>query len=492
MGFLPREGAFPALRIRAKALEPRGPFARTQAEYLLPDELAVRRLTGLLEATGTAVAAHFYMDPQLQGVLAASPWPHSSVTDSLAMADRAMEMLDQGARRVVVLGVDFMSENVRAVFDAQGLAHVPVHRVATEPIGCSLAEAAASPAYDAWLQQAAAVPNALHVIYINTGLDVKARAEVQIPTLTCTSSNALQSILQAVAQVPEVAIRFGPDTYMGRNLQVYLRRLAAMSPAQVAQVHPDVTPAMVAAALERFEAFPDGNCIVHDVFGAEVARVIRADYQQALVAAHLEVPGEMFDLALEAQAEGRGVVGSTSDILHFILARVDAAVAGDAEPAEPISVILGTEAGMITSIVRAVQARLLQHRAAGGADLCVEIIFPVAEDAVATTDDRELVVVPGVAASEGCSAMGGCATCPYMKMNSLDTLIALLERIRDGATAADLAAYEPTRWAGTLAGRPLAAWGTQPILAMRHFQRTGCLSDELVARVRGPQAQQQE
>jgi quinolinate synthase len=483
MGFLPRQGEFPALRIRADRLEPQGPYARAQAEYLLPDERAVRELTGLLEATRTAVAAHFYMDPQLQGVLAASPWPHSSVTDSLAMADRAMEMLAQGAERVVVLGVDFMSENVRAVLDTQGHQAVPVHRVASEPIGCSLAEAAASPGYQAWIEQAAATPHALHVIYINTGLDVKARAEVRIPTLTCTSSNALQSILQAIAQVPEVAVRFGPDTYMGRNLAVYLRRLAAMSPEQVAQVHPEVTPAMVAAALERFEAFPDGNCVVHHVFGAEVARVIREHYAHTLVAAHLEVPGEMFDLALEAQAEGRGVVGSTSNILQFILDRVDAAIAGGEPQEEPISVILGTEAGMITSIVRAVQARLQRHAEAGGPELCVEIIFPVGEDAVATTED-ELAIVPGVDGAEGCSSMGGCASCPYMKMNSLQALMALLRRIRDGASEEQLRPFEPVRYEETLEGRPLAAWGTEPILAMRHFQRTGRLSDALVARIR--------
>ncbi len=483
MGFLPREGSFPALRIRATSLEPRGSYAVAQAEYLLPDELAVRRLTGLLEATRVAVAAHFYMDPQLQGVLAASPWPHSSITDSLAMADRAMAMLEQGAERVVVLGVDFMSENVRAVFDAQGLGHVPVHRVATEPIGCSLAEAAASPAYEAWLDEAAAADKALHVIYINTGLDVKARAEVKVPTLTCTSSNALQTILQAVSQVPEVAVRFGPDTYMGRNLQVYLGRLATMSPAEVARLHPELSPEAVAGALARFQAFPDGNCVVHDIFGAAVAEVIREHYQHSLVAAHLEVPGEMFDLALEAQTEGRGVVGSTADILRFIIDRVDAVIAGGQAPAQPISVILGTEAGMITSIVRAVQARLREHRQAGGPEIAVEIVFPVAQGAVAATDDRDLAIVPGVEASEGCSAMGGCATCPYMKMNSLEALIALLERIRDGATEDDLRAYEPVRWDEELAGRPLAAWGTQPILAMRHFQRTGRLSDELVARI---------
>ncbi len=485
MGFLPREGEFPALRIRAASLEPRGPYAEAQAEYLLPDPVAVDKLTALLEATRTAVAAHFYMDPQLQGVLAASTWPHTSVSDSLAMADKAIAMLEAGAERVVVLGVDFMSENVRAVFDAQGLDHVPVHRVATEPIGCSLAEAAASPAYDGWLDDAAGTPNALHVIYINTGLDVKAQAEVKVPTITCTSSNALKTILQAIHQVPDVAVHFGPDTYMGRNLRIYLERLSAMSPAQIAQVHPGVTAGTVATALERYDAFQDGNCIVHHVFGSEVARVIREHYQHALVAAHLEVPGEMFDLALEAQAGGRGVVGSTSNILDFIEDRVDQAVAAGRALDQPISVILGTEAGMITSIVRSVQAKLRDHVAAGGPDICVEIVFPVADEAVATTDDKELVIVPGVDSSEGCSAMGGCATCPYMKMNSLDTLVALLERIRDGATDDQLESFEPKRYHEQLEGRPLAEWGTQPILSMRHFQRTGRLSDDLVGRIRG-------
>ncbi len=485
MGFLPREGEFPALRIRAGGLEPYGPYAQAQAEYLLPDQAAVDRLTALLEATGTAVAAHFYMDPELQGVLAASPWPHTSVTDSLAMADKAMDMLDAGAQRVVVLGVDFMSENVRAVFDAQGLDAVPVHRVATEPIGCSLAEAAASPAYEAWLDDAASVPKALHVIYINTGLDVKARAEVKVPTLTCTSSNALQTILQAASQVPEVAVRFGPDTYMGRNLRIYLERLAAMTPAQVAQVHPEITPRAIAALLERYQAFQDGNCIVHHVFGSEVARVIREHYRHALVAAHLEVPGEMFDLALEAQAEGRGVVGSTANILSFINQRVDDAVASGQPLDQPISVILGTEAGMITSIVRSVQAKLRDHVDAGGPELCVEIVFPVADEAIATTPDPELAIVPGVDGSEGCSAMGGCATCPYMKMNSLEALIGLLERIRDGAESTELTPFEPKRYDESLEGRPLAAWGTQPILSMRHFQQTGRLADELVARIQG-------
>lgn len=34
-----------------------------------------------------------------------------------------------------------------------------------------------------------------------------------------------------------------------------------------------------------------------------------------------------------------------------------------------------------------------------------------------------LSVVPGPAGGEGCSLQGGCASCPYMKMNSLQALM---------------------------------------------------------------------
>ena len=44
---------------------------------------------------------------------------------------------------------------------------------------------------------------------------------------------------------------------------------------------------------------------------------VREEYADAFHTAHLEVPGEMFALA-RSQKNGRGIVGSTSNILHFI------------------------------------------------------------------------------------------------------------------------------------------------------------------------------
>ena len=83
------------------------------------------------------MVAHFYMDPEVQGVLAAAQarWPHIHISDSLVMADSAVEMAEGGCQAVTVLGVDFMSENVRAILDEAGYKDV---QVSAQPAAPSL------------------------------------------------------------------------------------------------------------------------------------------------------------------------------------------------------------------------------------------------------------------------------------------------------------------------------------------------------------------
>ena len=195
-------------------------------------------------------------------------------------------------------------------------------------------------------------------------------------------------------------------------------------------------------------------------------------------------------------------------------------------PLERVRVILGTESGMVTSIVNAVSARL--DRALAAASLPsdavdVEVIFPVSADAVTTAETVSspmgsssprpspslllggLAVIPGPASGEGCSAEGGCASCPYMKMNTLSALLDVCAAVGDEGL---LAARRATRHGEALLGvggsggrrdspafssassssspsPTVAEMGCAPILHMRHFLRTGVLSDELVADVRG-------
>jgi quinolinate synthase len=468
---------FPSLRITADALVPQGAFAEAQAAFLKPDAELVARLTALLREKNAGIVAHFYMDPELQGVLSACDWPHTHVSDSLAMADRAIAMAEQGVRSIAVLGVDFMSENVRAMLDASGHADVPVYRVATDPIGCSLAESAEADAYGAYLMDASETPRSLHVVYINTSLITKAKAHSIVPTITCTSSNVVRTVLQAAAQVPDIHIWFGPDTYMGDNLAHMFESLGEMPDEQIRELHPAHDQASVRALVPRFHYFEQGTCIVHHMFGREVVELVREHYPDVFVTAHLEVPGEMFALGLEAQRHGDGVVGSTSNILAFVLGKVDEAIAHGNQT--NLRFILGTEAGMITPIVRQVQAKLRDHASEGGGDLSAEIIFPVASEAIAQDAESGLGVVPGVAGGEGCSTAGGCATCPYMKMNSLHALLGLLERV-DVEPSSNLVPFEPRKYVQQIRGRTAADLGGEPILHMRAFQHSGELPESLV------------
>ena len=471
-----RKSAFPSLLVTADNLVAQGAFAESQAAVLDPDPESVRQLHQLLEQSGAGIVAHYYMAPELQGVLLGSDWPHVHISDSLLMADKAVEMARNGAKALVVLGVDFMSENVRALLDAAGFADVPVLRAAESSIGCSLAEAAETPAYLSYLDQAARTPRSVHVVYINTSLSTKAEAQARLATLTCTSSNVVSMVLQCFAQLPEGHVLLGPDTYMGQNLAHLLVSLADLGDSAVRAVHPEFDAAAVRSALERFHYFEAGNCIVHHLFGDDVVSHVNQDYGDALITAHLEVPGAMFKLGLEAQRQGRGVVGSTSDILKF----VDTCVMGAIRSKAPrrLKVILGTEVGLVTSLVHQIRARL---RSSPLLDLSVEIVFPVASEAIALTGTEELPVLPGVSSGEGCSLEGGCATCPYMKMNHLDALLAVLSTFTKSGQR-HLAGYAPKRYEDSLQGNSRVNLGTAPILAMRHFSKTKRLPDELVAR----------
>lgn len=81
---------------------------------------------------------------------------------------------------------------------------------------------------------------------------------------------------------------------------------------------------------------------------------------------------------------------------------------------------------------------------AGRRDIEVEVVFPVASKAIATKGQKlgsgsaplempgGLQVLPGPASGEGCSLEGGCAACPYMRMNSLDALVSVAEKVWTG------------------------------------------------------------
>lgn len=509
--------AFPSLVIAANGnVSPNGAFAEQQARYLSPSDDEARRLAERLERLKVGVVAHFYMDPEVQGLLirASRFYPHIFISDSLVMAGRAVEMARAGGcRSVFVLGVDFMSENVAAMLKENDMGDVRVYRMDEAPIGCTLADAANSDEYRQYLSSPAsrrAEEPAVHIVYINTSLRAKAQSDLLVPTITCTSSNVVRTVLQAFLQLPDNAhVYYGPDAYMGANVRELLTSLAELGDDAVAEIHEGHTASSVAACLPRFHYFQEGKCVIHEMFGSDVADVVAAEYADAYVTAHLEVPGEMFRLALLKSRTGFGAVGSTQTILDFINGKVDAAVAamqeekdgGGTLTAERIRVILGTEVGMLTSIVESVRDKL-RDSGPVAAGIEVEIIIPVSSESVtsveasgagagagATTDEvlGGAVVLPGPSGGEGCSAEGGCAACPYMKMNTLAAVhrtLDLLEEESESASA-HLAAQEPDAYTEDLGdgSESVAARGCRPIVRMQSFQAKGVFPDELVRTV---------
>jgi len=494
--------SFPSIVIGPGGVYPQGPFAEAQAQFLEPDEEAVRFLSDNVTAANMGVVAHYYMDVELQGVLTAVNKQQSNsntnpnqkisriaIADSLAMGDYAVKMCEDGATSIACLGVDFMSESVATIMARNGFGHVPVYRATAKHIGCSLAESAERDSYRAWLEKGrAGYEFPLHVVYINTSLETKAVSSSVVPTITCTSSNVMATMLQASVEIPDVKIMYGPDTYMGQNLVTMFTSIlnAGWTDERIKRdLHAEHDRESIRNLRDNIDVYPNGNCVVHHMFGNEVVKTVKNYYEDAYVTAHLEVPGEMFEIAMEKSLEDRGVVGSTSDILNFISKKVQEAIAEDLPTTRRLQFVLGTEAGMVTSIVKSVQ-EILKAAEGGNNQIEAEIVFPVSSDAVMGVDDDELGVVPGVAGGEGCSTAGGCATCPFMKMNDLDALNDIAEMVMEDSEDHRLKAHlPPNRLEGKMInGVDAIDLGSEPILFMRHFMQNKAMDGELIQRIK--------
>ena len=147
---------------------------------------------------------------------------------------------------------------------------------------------------------------------------------------------------------------------------------------------------------------------------------------------------------------------------------------------------------MVTLIVRSVQD-ILDSNACQNVE--AEIIFPVSSEAVMGVEDgadassSTLEVVPGVAGGEGCSTAGGCATCPFMKMNDLDAVQDIVDMISTSSTENDnelqlLKHLPPNKLAGRkINGKDAIELGSEPIMFMRGLMKEKRLSKELTERV---------
>merc|ERR1711977_559186 len=98
--------------------------------------------------------------------------------------------------------------------------------------------------------------------------------------------------------------------------------------------------------------------------------------------------------------------------------------------------------------------------------------------------DPEVQGVLSSAQGEGCGIDGGCASCPYMKMNSLDALMTILTTVDQNSSNPLLEEFAPRKYEESIAGQSFAQVGTVPILHMRHFQQNKSISEELLDDIR--------
>ena len=125
---------------------------------------------------------------------------------------------------------------------------------------------------------------------------------------------------------------------------------------------------------------------------------------------------------------------------------------------------------MVTAIVRKVQAKLQEY---SRDDISVKL-FSLCPPKLWRKTRFGVVWVAG---GEGCSTCGGCATCPYMKMNTLDAMTDVIAKTGDRQ---GLSEFEPEKYAESLDGRTIAEVGGEPILFMRHFQKHGEMDPQLL------------
>uniref|UniRef100_M8BCR8 quinolinate synthase n=1 Tax=Aegilops tauschii TaxID=37682 RepID=M8BCR8_AEGTA len=167
-----------------RAVRAQGSYAEAKAKFLSPDQSKISELVNALREKQIGIVAHFYMDPEVQGILTAAKrqWPHIHISDSLVMADSAVQMAEAGCKYIAVLGVDFMSENVRAILDQAGFT-------------------------------------------------------------------------QAFAEIPDLNVWYGPDSYMGANIADLFKRMTIMSDEEITEIHPDHNRKTISSLLQRLHYY---------------------------------------------------------------------------------------------------------------------------------------------------------------------------------------------------------------------------------------------
>ncbi|HEX9303129.1 MAG TPA: quinolinate synthase NadA [Thermoanaerobaculia bacterium] len=264
----------------------------------------------LKKEKSAVLLAHYYQEEEIQDLA-------DFVGDSLDLSRKAQAT---DARLIAFAGVRFMAETAKILNPTRKVV-LPDYEA-----GCSLENSCPPEMFRAWRGEHS---GAVSLTYINCSAAVKALSDVIV-----TSSNA-EKIVRSIP--PEKEILFAPDRHLG---------------------------AFLVQKTGRPMTLWQGTCIVHEQFSEREMLRLRAQYPDALVAAHPECPEGILKYADH--------VGSTRSILHF------------ATTAPGKRFLIATEEGIIH------QMRKL-------------------------APDREYIALPP---ENGCQ----CNECPFMKLNTIEKL----------------------------------------------------------------------
>ncbi|PCJ31994.1 MAG: quinolinate synthase [Gammaproteobacteria bacterium] len=269
------------------------------APWLTESEKAhyVEKIKVLLKEKNAVVIAHYYVDDELQALAEATG---GYVSDSLDMANFGAQ---HSASTLVICGVRFMGETSKILSPEKTVIMPTLEAECSLDLGCPI---------DEFSQFCDLYPEREVVVYANTSIEVKARADWIV-----TSSNAIQIINHLMAQGKKII--WGPDRHLGQYIKNKTNADMIMW---------------------------QGNCVVHDEFKLYELEQVKKKYPNAEVLVHPESPESII-----AQAD---FVGSTKQII----------AAGKKSKADTL--IIATDHGLFYKMAQVVPDKLLIPAPTGG------------------------------------------------------------------------------------------------------------------------------
>ena len=218
----------------------------------------INKIKTLLIEKNAVLIAHYYVDDELQAL---AEQTGGYVSDSLDMANFGAQ---HSASTLVIAGVRFMGETSKILSPEKTVIMPTLEAECSLDLGCPI---------DEFSQFCDQYPEREVVVYANTSVEVKARADWIV-----TSSNAIQIVEHLMAEGKKIV--WGPDRHLGQ----YIKNKTG-------------------ADMIMWQ----GNCVVHDEFKLYELEELMKKYPQAEVLVHPESPESVI-----AKAD---FVGSTKQII---------------------------------------------------------------------------------------------------------------------------------------------------------------------------------